>query len=1015
MSPLLEWKLLRMFENADQRIDGPGIDMLKHAIRDMASRGDDQVSGMGVRDENDYGFTKSDFFVYQQHAHELDQPGLPVRVAVLFLNMLSKYRNTQVTHYQEISKAVTADFARARASQTAGGEQQAGGDASEDNKIIVYGNQPKVYGKVKVYVPHGVDIGDARAINKVLDAAFAAEGAQKVEDPNSRQMVYPRYLKFSKYKDDLNTVLIHPSVLNDVLEILKTRKKVEVGGVMPSTASAPGAPGEPTGTEGEPGAPQSDVEILGQRSTRYGNKLAVKFTVEYSRSPWAKFKAEGLSPNAVSYSMDDHNNNNKGVLLVNIDDVVLFKKVVDSAKKQGLNVQPLEDFAAKHFAKDQTGAEAGQSDEKGSVPAPNAADAKASDIKALTFTDLPGDAMKVKVDYLHPHLRNIQGRKDFIRECIQYSFPEYRWVKDAYYYEVKGDYHQYVSFGKVLGRFGYNVDELRNIVRAKLADNRLKKEKWVGQFDSGPEFEKFAKDIDDKLPDSTYDLYKQQKEGVAFLYGRNHAVLGDETGFGKTVQLITAAALRMKEDNKPVLIVTLKSTVQQWVDTIKSVCGEAEMRNVTTDGTNPKKWTVLYYDNFSAGKALPLVVEACKNANFGIAILDEIHKTKHDTSKRSENLASIVDNIPTVWGASATISANKPMDVHNQLKMTGHHLGKINKGKFKRDFAGMKATGYGGAYEEDEEESYKSAERLNRWLNVSGLYVRRSKDELRDMPKLNKAEIEPIKIDNSSFDKKFQEKLKSYKDPKLAVSKLIAAREVVAQEKVPATTAKVVKIVQENMDNPASNYAASKVVVFTNFVESARQLTDKIQAALQQINPRFRVITYLADTKKAERNQVKSVFTNDPNAKVLVMSMKMGGTGIDFPNASQHMVVNDFDWTPESAEQSEGRIYRINTNHPVNIDYTIANGIDHSLFKKVQRKRELAAIIQKYRKEYHSKDHDPETLQKIIDAQKEIKKLDDDMVKDIENELPATKGGKNESFRDFFNDSESLREYFFGK
>jgi superfamily II DNA or RNA helicase len=176
------------------------------------------------------------------------------------------------------------------------------------------------------------------------------------------------------------------------------------------------------------------------------------------------------------------------------------------------------------------------------------------------------------------------------------------------------------------------------------------------------------------------------------------------------------------------------------------------------------------------------------------------------------------------------------------------------------------------------------------------------------------------------------------------------------------------------------------------------------------INPQFKVITYLANTKKNERSRVKANFTNDPNAKVLVMSMKMGGTGIDFPNAAQHMVINDFDWTPESDEQSEGRIYRINTNHPVNIDYTIANGIDESLFEKVQEKRKIAAIVQKYRKEYHQKDHDPETLNKIIAAQKQLQAIDDEMSNIIANQLPSQ---QRESFRSFLTNDEAFRKALF--
>ena len=177
-----------------------------------------------------------------------------------------------------------------------------------------------------------------------------------------------------------------------------------------------------------------------------------------------------------------------------------------------------------------------------------------------------------------------------------------------------------------------------------------------------------------------------------------------------------------------------------------------------------------------------------------------------------------------------------------------------------------------------------------------------------------------------------------------------------------------------------------------------------------QLNKK-KVLTYLSDTSRKERDQVKSKFTNDPDIKVLVMSMKMGGTGIDFPNASQNMIINDFDWTPESAEQSEGRIYRINTDHPVKISYVIGHGLDAELFQKVQRKREIAAIIQKYRREYHDSESAPEALKKIVDAQKEMKKLDDDMVSIVAKNLPGAEGAlQKESFSSYLEKLQEIRD-----
>jgi SNF2 family DNA or RNA helicase len=255
-------------------------------------------------------------------------------------------------------------------------------------------------------------------------------------------------------------------------------------------------------------------------------------------------------------------------------------------------------------------------------------------------------------------------------------------------------------------------------------------------------------------------------------------------------------------------------------------------------------------------------------------------------------------------------------------------------------------------------------------------------------------------IKEEDFHKSLKEKLKGYKDPDLAISELIASREVLANMKVDYTVNKALETIKSNLDNPANNYAASKVVIFTNFVKAGSEIFEKLSKKLQDIDPKFKVITYLSLTKKAERNKVKEVFTNDPNAKALVMSMKMGGTGISFPNASQNMIINDFDWTPESAEQSEGRIYRINTDHPVNITYTIAKGLDTELFVIVQKKRKLAELIQRYRKEYQEKEVDEETIQKIIDAQKKMQEIDSEINKLIAN-AAAKAMDENVSFKDY--------------
>lgn len=944
------WTLIR--EADEVMVSGAGIKAMQDALRDMASRG-------APKEYNDYGFNKQDWNTYQSllAAGHIDGASVPVYAVNVMDRILSRYRNTQVPNYTKIAALVRQELTSA-----------AGRDEKQDSdKVVVYDRQPLEYGKIKIYVPNGVDRSMIIQINRIVDARLEAEGAERTQDAYGN-MALPRFKKFSNDKTSLHTYRVHKDIISQVAEVFKS-KGMEVE--YQSGSEPQSAPATPTKARNE-------IEVIGPEDTDFGKKLAIRFNVSFERSKatFDSMKKAGLSPKGISYKPSPPR------FLINIEDMSVFDSVKAELERQGYDITQLEEIARENSSKETRPAH--QSSEH-----------------LVKFTDDAGDKMRIRVNYRALD----QGKKDFLKEAIQYTFPDYQWNRDDFYYVVSGNYKQYVAFGRLLARFGYNVSELRDVFNKKVQDGSLSKTEWEGKLDND---KKFIDSIEDKLPNSKFDLYDEQKFGIAFLYGRDHAILGDSTGVGKTVQLISAAAIRKQRDNKPVLIITLKATQKQWVDEIVNVLGDEERANISTDSLRPSKWTVLYYDNFSSGKSLEESLSVLSKAGFGIVIFDELHKVKHSKSKRSQNIAKVVEAIPTKWGASATVSSNKPMDVRNQLAMTGHHLGRVSEAKFKKDFAGMVAGGYGGSLQksDSEEDEIKAAERLNKWLNLSGVYVRREKSDLRKMPNISVGDTS-AEIDQDKFQSIFSSRIATYKDPKLPISRLIAAREAVAQMKTDKTTNEVLRIVSEGKDKPS---AASKIVVFSNFIAAGRQLAEKINEGLKKIDPSFHVLTYLSDTKKAERNQVKSKFTNDPNAKVLVMSMKMGGTGIDFPNAAQSMVINDFDWTPESAEQSEGRIYRINTNHPVSIKYIVGEGLDKDLFERVQKKREIAAIIQKYRREYHDVEHNPEALKKIVAAQKEMNKLDKEMQAAVGAQVPGAEEAMSESFKDYI---AVVQEYWF--
>ena len=947
-------KFASFLENKENLVSGPGIDLLKTTFHDMFERGAPVVDDFT-------GFNKIDFGAYKAivSSPNFHDDSIPVATATRMLAILSRYKNTQISNYEDIKAAVENDIKSSL-------------KMDDHQEIVIHTDAERVWGKIKVYVPGGIS---KKLLTKISDLIVEKKKLVQVRD-NYGAMKYPVFKFFNTDRNQLNTYYIHPEVIDDVVNLISGEMSI-------STKVS----GSPVGSEEKaPASEKKQLVVIGTQDTRFGKKIAIQLNVsfEQSKSILDSAKASNLVPRGYSY--DGSTRPPKFLIAADSKDLydVVKSKLVDG----GIDVADLDKFVDEN----KLFSDEGQKE--------ISFEKKPEQIKTtkpiISFSDRRNgvdDVMTIGV----PYREASKEQKAFLKELIQYTFPSYRWDDKNFLYVVSGNFKQYATFGQILKRFGYHVEDLRVILDSKLKNGGVKKTDHEGKVDAD-----FKDKIDSRLPESKFELYKEQKDGIAFLYGRNHAILGDATGVGKTIQMIAAAELRMQDlgPDAKTLVLTPKAggmLPKQWKEEIQSVVGEDTQ--VSNNGLDPKRWTIVHYELFSSGGGIERLIEATKNAKYSIVLFDELHKLKHEGSERSQNVKKATNNIPYKWGASATISANKPSDVKNQLSVIGHPLGEIKPGKFKRDFAGMVPGGYRGAYTEGTfEDKIRAAEKLNKWLNLSGVYVRRTKEDLREMPNLN-IDAASTDIKEEDFYRGLKEKLKG-KDSVLAITELIASREILANMKVDYTVNKAFETIKSNLGKPANNYAASKVVIFTNFIQTGSDLYEKLSNKLREFDPKFKVITYLSSTKKAERNKVKEVFTNDPNAKALVMSMKMGGTGISFPNASQNMIINDFDWTPESAEQSEGRIYRINTDHPVNITYTIAKGLDTELFVIVQKKRKLAELIQRYRKEYQEKEVDEEIIQKIIDAQKKMKEIDSEINKLIANAAAKAKD-ENVSFKDY--------------
>ena len=231
-------------------------------------------------------------------------------------------------------------------------------------------------------------------------------------------------------------------------------------------------------------------------------------------------------------------------------------------------------------------------------------------------------------------------------------------------------------------------------------------------------------------------------------------------------------------------------------------------------------------------------------------------------------------------------------------------------------------------------------------------------------------------------------------------------RRLIAQSKVPITVNKVKQLLINNAEHIKNEIKKisvpddkmqkdTKIVIFTNFKPVAKQLISDIQNALnefckEQKMPKcgLEVLGYYGDISDKQLEANKLRFKTDPKVRVIVMTMQKGGTGIDFPNIAKNMIINDVFYTPESADQAEGRIYRINTTQKPEIYYPVAKNIDldKKIFATLKERRKLASIIQDAQNHYVDT-NDEKDLEKIKQAQDESESLRIELEKNIADQI----------------------------
>ncbi|MGL1890155.1 MAG: DEAD/DEAH box helicase [Spirochaetaceae bacterium] len=431
-------------------------------------------------------------------------------------------------------------------------------------------------------------------------------------------------------------------------------------------------------------------------------------------------------------------------------------------------------------------------------------------------------------------------------------------------------------------------------------------------------------------------LRPYQEDGVKWMKNL-HSVgvagcLSDDMGLGKTVQTITFLLQVFKSKPKePTLIVMPKSLIFNWINEFKKFAPELIVgvyyggaRDMHTFNKNQIILTTYH--------TLRNDIDKIKEITFFYTILDELQNIKNHTSGLAKACFLLKSNFRL--GMSGTPIENSLGDLFSICR----YLNPTLFGSFRR----FKDEWSGPITSEDSE----IVTNILR-SKIKPLFLRRIKEDvLDDLPAKSE---QVLYVDMSEKQKSYYETVrKDYHDKiclqirdegidksQLTIIKAFMELRQIAtipevKSKGSIISPKKELILEQLLETVEGGH---KVLVFSNFLAAIKGLSD----SLVESGVGHRVITGATN----KREKIVEEFMDDPEVKVLIMTLKTGGVGLNLTVASYVYIMDPW-WNLASENQAIDRTHRIGQKNAVFCYRFIARGtIEEKILDLHSRKKEL--------------------------------------------------------------------------
>lgn len=465
-------------------------------------------------------------------------------------------------------------------------------------------------------------------------------------------------------------------------------------------------------------------------------------------------------------------------------------------------------------------------------------------------------------------------------------------------------------------------------------------------FDYDEAFSNIIKDFNKPLEvespkDLKGTLRPYQQTGLKWLWTNIAKGFGccmaDDMGLGKTIQVISLI-LKMKEDGKlknPVLVVCPTTLLGNWMKELEMFA--PNLKAVIYHGSE-RQLDVKNDIILTTYAIMRIDVEELKKHHWSMVVVDEAQNIKNPDTAQTIAVKSIKSDIRIAMTGTP---------VENRLTELWSIFDFINRGYLGnlRDFQKSYAIPI---------ERFKETSRVTKLrMSVSPFVLRRLKTDknvITDLP-------EKLVLNDYCYLSKPQavlyEKTLSEMMEKISgftgvnrrgnIFKLITALKQICnhprqflkagemQKELSGKMEKCVSLIQNILDN------GEKSLIFTQYKEMGDILC-KVLNEECGIDPLF----FHGSLNVNQREKFIEEFQTNPEAKIMVLSLKAGGTGLNLTSAT-NVIHYDLWWNPAVEDQATDRTYRIGQDKNVMVHRLITLGtFEEKIDEMLQSKKELA-------------------------------------------------------------------------